>query len=98
MSGANRIGRAGSSGQPSSGRPGYPSKRWSPEMSTPETKDKPAPAFKDEKPAGAPEDPAQVRLAGPEGMRDKPKQWEKTDQAVDESFPASDPPANNRFD
>jgi hypothetical protein len=31
-------------------------------------------------------------------MRDKPAKWEKQDEAVDESFPASDPPANNRFD
>ena len=36
----------------------------------------------------------QVREAGPEAMRDKPVgSWDKTDQAVDESFPASDPPA-----
>ena len=33
------------------------------------------------------------RSAGPEAMRDPPKEWEKVDQAVDESFPASDPPA-----
>lgn len=32
------------------------------------------------------------RSAGPEAMRDPPKEWEKVDQAVDESFPASDPP------
>ena len=34
-----------------------------------------------------------ARSAGPEAMRDPPKDWEKTDQASDESFPASDPPA-----
>jgi hypothetical protein len=34
-----------------------------------------------------------ARSAGPEAMRDPPEQWEKTDQASDESFPASDPPA-----
>lgn len=34
-----------------------------------------------------------ARSAGPEAMRDPPKHWEKVDQAVDESFPASDPPA-----
>jgi hypothetical protein len=35
-----------------------------------------------------------VRDAGPDAMRDKPKrEWQKTDQASDESFPASDPPA-----
>ncbi|HYD14131.1 MAG TPA: hypothetical protein VEC11_14890 [Allosphingosinicella sp.] len=34
-----------------------------------------------------------ARSAGPEAMRDPPRDWEKVDQAVDESFPASDPPA-----
>ena len=34
-----------------------------------------------------------ARSAGPEAMRDPPSDWEKVDQAVDESFPASDPPA-----
>lgn len=38
---------------------------------------------------------AKVRDAGPESMRDKPaRNWTKTDEEVDESFPASDPPAN----
>lgn len=36
---------------------------------------------------------AQVRSAGTEGMRSDPKRWDKVDQASDESFPASDPPA-----
>lgn len=36
---------------------------------------------------------AKVRHAGPEGMRSDPPQWDKTDEASDESFPASDPPA-----
>ncbi|WP_247881469.1 DUF2934 domain-containing protein [Skermanella sp. TT6] len=37
---------------------------------------------------------AQVRSAGPDGMRDAPRRpWDKTDQSSDESFPASDPPA-----
>jgi hypothetical protein len=36
-----------------------------------------------------------ARSAGPEAMRDPPKQWEQVDQASDESFPASDPPAIN---
>ena len=35
----------------------------------------------------------QTRSAGPEGMRDTPDQWDKIDQAADESFPASDPPS-----
>jgi hypothetical protein len=36
-----------------------------------------------------------ARSAGPDAMRDPPKDWEKLDQASDESFPASDPPAVN---
>ena len=37
---------------------------------------------------------ADVRDAGPEAMRDKPsREWQKADEASDESFPASDPPA-----
>lgn len=36
----------------------------------------------------------QTRSAGPAGMRDDTRRpWNKIDQAVDESFPASDPPA-----
>ena len=38
--------------------------------------------------------PTPVRPAGPESMRDPPKKWDEVDQAEDESFPASDPPAN----
>ncbi len=35
------------------------------------------------------------RDAGPEAMGDKPaREWTKADEASDESFPASDPPAN----
>lgn len=35
-----------------------------------------------------------VRSAGPEGMRDPPVgNWDRVDQAADESFPASDPPS-----
>lgn len=37
---------------------------------------------------------SQVRDAGRDAMRDKPAEWTKTDEALDESFPASDPPAN----
>ncbi|TMM48330.1 hypothetical protein [Qipengyuania marisflavi] len=38
---------------------------------------------------------AKVRDAGPEAMRDTPKRdWTKTDEEADQSFPASDPPAN----
>lgn len=36
----------------------------------------------------------QTRSAGPQGMRDTPRRhWDRVDQAADESFPASDPPA-----
>lgn len=34
-----------------------------------------------------------TRSAGPEAMRDPPKEWSAADEASDESFPASDPPA-----
>lgn len=36
-----------------------------------------------------------ARSAGPEAMRDPPRDWEKVDQSSDESFPASDPPSVN---
>lgn len=35
-----------------------------------------------------------VRAAGPEAMEFPPPGWDKVDQQSDESFPASDPPAN----
>lgn len=36
-----------------------------------------------------------VRDAGPESMRDTPTRgWSKTDEELDETFPASDPPGN----
>ncbi|MGV3650500.1 MAG: hypothetical protein ACO1OK_03690 [Devosia sp.] len=44
------------------------------------------------KPGPAPS-PTQVRPSGPDAMRDKPADWDKTDESSDESFPASDPPA-----
>lgn len=58
-----------------------------------------ASAFRDKKPAGPKDADVQVRPAGPENMRDKPrKEWNRADEASDQSFPASDPPAANRFD
>lgn len=38
--------------------------------------------------------PTPVRPSGPEAMRYPPKKWDKVDEESDESFPASDPPAN----
>ena len=35
----------------------------------------------------------EVRNAGPAAMRSDPPEWDRVDQASDESFPASDPPA-----
>ena len=34
-----------------------------------------------------------IRVAGPREMTDPPRRWNIVDEAVDESFPASDPPA-----
>lgn len=49
-------------------------------------------AFAPGQPGG--ENFAKVRDAGPQAMADPPKNgWSKEDQASDESFPASDPPA-----
>lgn len=36
-----------------------------------------------------------VRPAGKDAMRDPPRDWDRLDEIVDESFPASDPPAFN---
>jgi hypothetical protein len=45
------------------------------------------------RPAGAYGSSGTARQAGPEAMRDPPQNWSKVDEASDESFPASDPPA-----
>jgi hypothetical protein len=45
---------------------------------------------KQEKPA---KPQKKVRDAGPGAMKNPPKKWDDVDQASDESFPASDPPA-----
>jgi hypothetical protein len=52
----------------------------------------PAPAFAGT--GAVKSSPVHTRDAGPENMRDEPgAHWDKVDQASDESFPASDPPA-----
>lgn len=61
---------------------------------TQNNKSEQAPAMKDGKKPGPKDSPVQVRNAGEESQADKPKDWDKQDEAVDESFPASDPPAN----
>lgn len=40
-----------------------------------------------------PPKPKKVRDAGPDSMANPPNKWTDVDQASDESFPASDPPA-----
>jgi hypothetical protein len=56
------------------------------------SKDKSPPAFASGQEPG--DNVAKVRDAGPHAMADKPqREWGKEDQASDESFPASDPPA-----
>jgi hypothetical protein len=47
---------------------------------------------------GAVGDSGAARSAGPEAMRDPPSEWDEADQASDESFPASDPPAVKHVD
>ena len=49
-----------------------------------------AAAMKDGKKPGPRDAPVQVRPAGEDSHADKPGDWDKQDEAVDESFPASD--------
>ncbi|WP_116652292.1 hypothetical protein [Pelagibacterium sediminicola] len=52
-----------------------------------------AAAFRDGEAAGPDESNIQIRPAGPNATRDDRKDWDEVDETVDESFPASDPPA-----
>ncbi len=56
------------------------------------TKNEGAAAFASNQATGG--NKTKVRDAGPGAMADKPQGWSKVDQQSDESFPASDPPAN----
>jgi alkanesulfonate monooxygenase SsuD/methylene tetrahydromethanopterin reductase-like flavin-dependent oxidoreductase (luciferase family) len=58
-----------------------------------------APAFRNGRKPGPHIADVQVRVAGPDGMRAVPRgPWTAAEEASDESFPANDPPAANRFD
>ncbi len=57
-----------------------------------------APALRHERPPGPVGDSGSVRPAGRSSMRDPPKSWDKIDEASDESYPASDPPAVKHVD
>jgi hypothetical protein len=56
-------------------------------------KTKPTPPEVKQKPSNEAPKKKPVRDAGPEAMQNPPKKWDHIDQAEDESFPASDPPA-----
>lgn len=49
-----------------------------------------AAALRNGRKPGPKDSPVQVRNSGPQEMADQPENWDATDEAVDESFPASD--------
>lgn len=55
--------------------------------------DLPAPALSGSGAPGPVGNTGAVRPAGRRAMRDPPSEWDEVDEAADESFPASDPPA-----
>lgn len=54
--------------------------------------DRHAPALAHDRPPGPVGDSGNIRPAGTSTMRDPPENWDKVDEASDESFPASDAP------
>ncbi|HEY0445654.1 MAG TPA: hypothetical protein VGD19_04295 [Allosphingosinicella sp.] len=56
------------------------------------------PATRHRRPPGPVGYTGSARPAGAEAMRDPPKEWTKVDEASDQSFPASDPPAVKHVD
>jgi len=52
-----------------------------------------AAAFKDNETPGPADNFVQIRPAGAGAQGTKPDEWDEHDETVDESFPASDPPA-----
>ena len=59
-------------------------------------REQPHAAFDPSDPAADPAaGPSPVRSAGPQSMRDRDGlAWDRVDEAVDKSFPASDPPSS----
>ena len=55
-------------------------------------------AITEDRPAGFVGHSGNARQAGAEMMRDPPREWTRVDEASDESFPASDPPAVKHVD
>ena len=64
--------------------------RWRPWQSQDE-EDLPAPALRDGGAPGPVGASGNIRPAGRGAMRDPPAEWDRVDEAIDESFPASDP-------
>jgi hypothetical protein len=55
-------------------------------------------AITEDRPAGFVGHTGNARQAGADMMRDPPREWTRVDEASDESFPASDPPAVKHVD
>jgi hypothetical protein len=59
-------------------------------MTKPNPKSDKAAAMPDGRKPGPKDAPVQVRDSGPEAQAEAPKHWDEVDEAVDETFPASD--------